>query len=299
MRKFIFLFCAFSFFVIHSCDDGEVIDIELDFEDTFEACGESDLVLYKTKEDPSESLSILITNITLSELLEVGDDNTLELSESGTLFYRTYSDSDLPNDLFCSDVPPKVDIVIDEQDAVNIEINTTLVEDDNDGILAALEDINGNGNLEDDDTDGDGLPNYIDADDDGDNILTINENPDPDEDDIITDAQDTDGDGTPDYLDADDDGDGINTRDEENDSQDQNPANDITNSDVGPDYLNPEVSTLVAATAYRTHTILQTYLVTVNVTDISLSFLSQQNLDFGALQNGSLSDSRQAIPDFN
>ena len=116
---------------------------------------------------------------------------------------------------------------------VQLIINTVLTEDDNDGIPAALEDINGNGNLDDDDTDGDGIPNYIDVDDDGDNILTKDENPDPNGDGILDDAQDTDGDGIPDYLDNDDDGDGVLTRDEENQSQDQNPANDITNSDVG------------------------------------------------------------------
>ena len=56
------------------------------------------------------------------------------------------------------------------------------------------------------------------------NILTKNENPDPNGDNDLSDAQDTDGDGTPDYLDADDDGDGVLTRDEESILQNQNPA---------------------------------------------------------------------------
>ena len=49
-----------------------------------------------------------------------------------------------------------------------------------------------------DDTDGNGIPNYLDNDDDGDGVLTI------DEYDVNADgvADDSDGDGTPDYLDA-------------------------------------------------------------------------------------------------
>jgi hypothetical protein len=298
MRKLFFIIISVSLLSFYSCDDGDIITVELDFGETFLACGESDLVLYKTKEDPSESLSILISNYTLDAILAVGADNTFSVNKSATLYYRTYSDADLPSDLFCSDIPPNINITLDEDSSCTAEINTTLVEDDNDGILAALEDINGNGDLEDDDTDGDGLPNYIDADDDGDNILTTNENPDPNSDGSLVDSQDTDGDSIPDYLDADDDGDGVLTRDEENDSQDKNPANDITNSEVGADYLNADVATTIAATAYREHTIIQTYTVAVNVTGISLSFLSQEELDFGVLSNSALSDSRKVTPTF-
>ncbi|WP_036153262.1 FKBP-type peptidyl-prolyl cis-trans isomerase [Maribacter forsetii] len=79
---------------------------------------------------------------------------------------------------------------------------------DGDGIPSILEDINGNGNLTDDNTDEDlegftvFLANFNDTDDDGDGILTIDE--------IELDADgnfvgflDTDGDGTPDHLDND------------------------------------------------------------------------------------------------
>lgn len=80
---------------------------------------------------------------------------------------------------------------------------------DSDGLLSYLEDLNGDGeftvnyiNLKDttdDDTDGDGTPNYLDADDDNDGILTINE-------DINNDGDptndDSNGNGIPNYLDA-------------------------------------------------------------------------------------------------
>ena len=42
---------------------------------------------------------------------------------------------------------------------------------DGDGVPDFAEDINGNGDLTDDDTDGDGTPDYLDTDDDGDNVL--------------------------------------------------------------------------------------------------------------------------------
>ena len=71
---------------------------------------------------------------------------------------------------------------------------------DEDSVPTSEEDIDGNHHFTDDidDTDGDGIPNYLDNDDDGDGVLTI------DEYDVNVDgvADDSDGDGTPDYLDA-------------------------------------------------------------------------------------------------
>ncbi|WP_196885307.1 T9SS type A sorting domain-containing protein [Aureivirga sp. CE67] len=71
-------------------------------------------------------------------------------------------------------------------------------DDDNDGVVSSTEDLNGNGILTDDDTDGDGIPNYLDTDDDNDGVLTVdedtNENGDPTDD-------DDDNDEIPNYLD--------------------------------------------------------------------------------------------------
>lgn len=311
MRKLIFVFFALIFIPLNSCDDGDVIDFELDFEDTFEVCsalnssGNNALVFYKTKEDPSESISVQVNNIELEDIFEVDDDNLYErsftISSSAPLNYRTYSNTTLPNDLFCSVIPSsEVNIKEDDESTSGtITISTVLVEDDNDDIPADLEDINGNGDLEDDDTDGDGLPNYLDADDDGDNVLTKDENPDPDENGDLSDAQDTDGDGTPDYLDTDDDGDGIDTRDEENDSTDQNPANDITSDGIA-DYLNVNVANLGGpeATAYREHTITETYTISLVLSNFDLSLLSIDVYDFGTLSDGSTSTTRTETPDF-
>lgn len=301
---FFILFCA-SFLSFYTCDDGDVITVDLEFDETFQACGTNGLVFYKTKNSPSESLSIFIASITLADILEVGDNNIYEedfaLSATNTFNYRTYSNATLPTTgLFCSVVPiSSVNITRDiESTSGNVNIRTVLTEDDNDGIPAALEDINKNGDLEDDDTDGDGIPNYLDEDDDGDNVLTKNEKPNPNSDGDLSDAQDTDGDGIPDYLDTDDDGDGVLTRNEENQSANQSPADDISLNGIA-DYLNPAISTNVPATAYRTHIIYQTYVVTLTVTNFSLEVISLDQLDFGILTNSALSTTRNETPDFN
>ncbi|MFC4721836.1 hypothetical protein ACFO5O_05865 [Geojedonia litorea] len=303
MRKILYILC-FSLTCL-TCDDGDIIVVELDFDDTFKACGE--LVFYKTKTDPSESLSIQAQGLTVDDILAVGSNNTLTLTRTvnGTtnrITYRTYGTEPDTSNLFCNDVPPaNIDIKSSsESTSGTITITTLLTEDDNDGIPAALEDINGNGDLTDDDTDGDGIPNYLDQDDDGDNVPTSAEKVNYTAANGLSNAQDSDGDGIPDYLDDDDDNDGIKTRDEENISQDLNPVNDISDPNVGPDYLNPAVSTSRAATAYRTHTVFQTYQVAILIQNVAFPNISITTLDFGTLNDSSItSKSRTATPIFN
>lgn len=71
-------------------------------------------------------------------------------------------------------------------------------DDDNDLVPNWKEDLNGDGEILDDDTDGDKIPNFADTDDDGDGILTrdedINGDGDPTND-------DSNGNGIPNYLD--------------------------------------------------------------------------------------------------
>ncbi|MCX7548886.1 hypothetical protein OS188_13090 [Xanthomarina sp. F1114] len=50
-----------------------------------------------------------------------------------------------------------------------------LFDHDMDGVFSYLEDINGNGDNFDDDSDGDGIPDFVDVDDDGDGVLTKDE----------------------------------------------------------------------------------------------------------------------------
>jgi len=298
MKKIIILFCSCLF--LTTCDDGDIITVELDFGDTFEICG--DLVFFKTKDDPSESLSVQITSPSLSieDIINATSPIIRTINGSSNTFnYRTYNAS--ADNFFCNDIPPSdVEITQDYESLSGIvNIVTVLTEDDNDGIPAELEDINGNGDLDDDDTDGDTIPNYLDDDDDGDNVRTVTENPEYSQSEGLANAQDTDGDTIPDYLDNDDDGDNVLTRDEENNSQDENPTNDVTNNEVGADYLNAEIATTVPATAYREHKITQTYEVSMFVENIDLEIIAQDVFDFGTLSDSATSSTREVTPDFN
>lgn len=299
MRQLLYLFIIGL--LVFSCDDGDVFEVTLEFSDTFETCGE--LVFYKTKDSPPESLSIFLDGKTLEDVLAVDenniftDDYSFDLA-ANSFNYRTYANTIDGDDIFCNAVPPSnLEITSDAESSGGEAIVTTiLVEDDNDGIPAEFEDLNGNGDYEDDDTDGDGIPNYIDVDDDGDNVLTTAENPEYTDADGLANAQDTDADGIPDYLDNDDDGDGVLTRDEENVSQDNNPLNDVLDPNIGADYLNPDVSTTVTATSYRAHTIQQEFTISIFVQNISLPNLTQDTLDFGQLVR---TNTRPGEPIFN
>ena len=327
-RFVLFLLCAFL--VCFSCSDGDVIEFEFDFDEDFEACEDNNnLILYNTKEDPSESISVQYALSTLSledifEGIEPFAQDTLE-NNNVTFLYRTYNRPDLPSSLFCTSIPPaNLNIAVDQDSPCRTEIIRLLIEDDNDGVPSELESTSGlldplgdedsdgvlnylddnpnDPNIGDDntaietdfDTDGDGLPNFLDEDDDGDNVLTSNEIGD------LTDLQDSDEDGTPDYLDNDDDGDGVLTRDEENDTQDQNPLNDITNSDIGPDFLNSNVNTAIPASAYRQHNISQTRTIRLLVFEIDIDFLSQAEFNFGTLKTSTsgINSNRTVTPDF-
>ncbi len=79
--------------------------------------------------------------------------------------------------------------------------DSQVLDHDNDSVPSYMEDPNGNKNLLDDDTDGDGIVNYQDTDDDNDGRPTKFEVI-VEEDGSVT-FPDSDGDGTPDYLDKD------------------------------------------------------------------------------------------------
>ncbi len=131
----------------------------------------------------------------------------------GTVSYENYGIGAIfiPAALAYFDESPNADVptyspLIFKVDAFAYEPDSDL---DGDGIPSILEDLNGNGFLNDDNTNEEAeadvrtyVANYLDPDDDGDGILTIDE--------IELDADgnfvgflDTDGDGTPDHLDND------------------------------------------------------------------------------------------------
>jgi len=218
MRKLFLV--VFPVLILTSCSDGDVIEIALEFDKELSLCGDANsdnYVIFDTKSDPNESLTLLFPTGTTNNLIfnPVISPHITTFTINGNSIrfnYRTYDGN--PLELICQEIPSSTVNIIDDFNASSgiVTATSTFVDDDNDGVPTLLEDINGNGNLEDDDTDGDGIPNYKDADDDGDNVLTKRENPDLNDDGNVDDAQDTDGDTIPDYLDDDDDGDGVITR---------------------------------------------------------------------------------------
>lgn len=256
MKK-IFLILFTIFFT--SCDDGDFTVEILDFDDAdIKLCG--DYVFYKLTNENTEALLIQITSKN-EELLKTVDTVEYALNGNNKIFYRIF-DGD-SKDYFCNEVQPVNPKVIEEWEAVSgtIEIATVLVEDDNDGVPPEEEDRNNDGNLENDDTDGDGIPDYKDIDDDGDNIPTILEgynSEDP------TASLNSDSDNLPNYLDDDDDDDGTPTREEDEDG-DKDPTNDIENGFENPSYLEPTVSTSYSDPGNRTHIIQLNYINTIRI----------------------------------
>ncbi len=267
----IILLIAFLITIL-SCNDGDVFVSELHFPETLQYCeGNTDLIVYSIKESPYESLSIKlpISDKDNFTTLSATDPTTL-LSATNTFNYRSYSGN--PSAIFCNSLPPSSPTILSNYTATSgtVTFTTSLIEDDNDGIPANLEDINNDGDLTNDDTDNDGVPNYLDSDDDGDNVPTANEKPDPNGDGDISDAQDTDGDSTPDYLDTDDDNDGTITRYEDT-NNDNDPTTDITDPVIGHDYLNDQVTTQTINDIYKDHTKTQNYTCKITIQETVLT----------------------------
>ena len=236
IRRFYILFCLV--FLV-ACDDGDILTVQLDFDQELELCDnfEDSYIILDTKDDPSEALILIIPkNATTEEYFTNStprselDSNSVTYSfpinpSSGVrLIYRTYNRNISINDI-CAILPPDDLYVIDEYpaDSGTVNVTFTFIDDDNDGIPSEFE--YGPGGIDNPkDTDGDGIPDYLDQDDDNDNVLTRFElNDDDEDDDPFTNPLDTDGDGTPDYLDDDDDGDEILTRLEDMSEDGQNP----------------------------------------------------------------------------
>jgi hypothetical protein len=299
MRYTFFALLSFCLF-LQSCNDGDVIIVEIVFDQELSLCNEDDVanledlvnyIIYDTKNDPFESLTLLFPGSSANDIIFNPVNNPHEgsfnINESSIRFnYRTY-DGDMSN-FICDDIPPSEINIIEDHEATSGKVNyvSTFVDDDNDGIASELEDINDNGDLEDDDTDGDGIPNYKDSDDDGDNVKTKDENPDPNGDGILDDAQNTDsdsGDSVPDYLDTDDDGDGVITR-YEDENLDTNPKNDISINALAR-YLDVDVADEFVQDELRANAYIRTVTVEFTITDTDLGILNTDLIELGTYIN--------------
>lgn len=299
MRYFIIL--LFPIICLTSCNDGDILEVALEFDKTLEFCDQSSTtyLVYDIKQNPNESLSLLFPRNTNNALIFAPTENNYEseLTINGSTVrfnYRTYNGN--PSNLLCQLVPDPATTIINDYESPSGRVitKTTFIDDDEDGIPTSVEDLDldldGNPETNPTDSDGDGIPDYKDEDDDNDNILTKFENPNYTEDDGLSMAQNSDGDTLPDYLDADDDGDGILTRYEDEDAN-LNPRDDFDEATVTPNiparYLDPEANTSyqtdidVLEVQFVPNKFRRSYTVDFKLIQIDLQILSTDEIDLG------------------
>ncbi|WP_370392416.1 hypothetical protein [uncultured Winogradskyella sp.] len=252
MMKRLLGICALL--VLCACDDGDIITVNLDFDKELNRCDNNaeSYYVFDLRDDPSESIGVIFPRNADNALLfqnPTPPNEPVIIPINGTtarFIYRTYNRS-VDNQELCGLIQASDLVILEDYEAEtgSIEVTVTVEDDDQDGVPTIFEgrgepDENGNyPNAQD--TDGDGIPDYLDRDDDGDNVPTRDELNDDDTDtDPNTNPLDTDGDGTPDYLDPDDDGDGVNTISEDEDGN-QDPRDDVNPNAENPNlafYLN-------------------------------------------------------------
>jgi len=294
MRKLFFIFIIFS--LLFSCNDGEIIVTDLNFETSnLNNCGgPGAYIFYNINNSLSaESISLILET---SDILFF-ESGTVEYVLNGNTYvvdYRKY-DGDITDSYFCSNIPPtSPGVSIEYLGASGIALLTTIVtRDDEDGIEEDPE-----SNL---DTDNDGLLNYFDNDDDGDNVPTVNElgagflsgdNEFP---------LDTDNDGIFDYLDIDDDGDTILTRYEDANG-DLDPTNDFTGTSDDPDYLTAAITNSNAIDQYRIHSYQITSDIELVINNLVLvngsEEITKETMILGN-KSGVIDGTISVTPDFN
>jgi hypothetical protein len=292
-RHFYFLFCLV--FIV-ACDDGDILTVDLVFDQELERCDdfEDSYLVFDTRDNPDEALILIFPRDEVNDALftsatPVDSPSELVINETTIRFiYRTYNRSVNTEDM-CAIIPPgNLSIVEDyEAETGTVDVTVTIEDDDNDGIPSIDEgrDPNGDGDFSDaQDSDLDGIPDYLDEDDDNDNVKTKNEDDDNDDDDNpYTDARDTDNDGIPDYLDTDDDGDGVLTRFED-ENGDLNPINDtvLENNVLIAHFLN-NMETMDYGDPGLTDDNEYTRTVTTHflVKDIDIDILRASEIDLG------------------
>ncbi|MFI1771489.1 hypothetical protein [Thalassobellus citreus] len=293
MRKLFYILLPLSLLTLYTCDDGDIITVEFDFDKTLELCREDNIdnfvtkdnyVLSDVRKDPYESLILLFPYSTANEAIfnptEANTETELIVNNSSVIFnYRTY-DGD-PSDLICQDIPGSGTNILSDYSAAagaRVSFLSTFTDDDDDGVLTIDEDINQDGDPTNDDTDEDGIPDYIDEDDDNDNVKTSIELGN------IDDPLDTDEDGVLNYLDSDDDGDDIPTINEDENGN-SNLRDDfditITGSEQIPRYLLKEAKDSFPAGKSLSNSYERTYTVSIKLLDFDLVTIQSDSLDFG------------------
>ncbi len=274
-----------------ACDDGDIIVTNFDFENSaLQFCDGTDRnVIYAINDnDVFESLSLEFSSnqFTTDESGNIIPPEqevvSFPLTGSNRMTYRIYDGSITAGNssYFCSVVPPSEPRVIEEWisgTGATVFVTTGFTDesanedpdsDDLDNIDEGW--VFGGPYL---DTDGDGIPNYLDRDDDGDNVPTdlellnaandpVNENG----------FRDTDEDGIPNYLDDDDDNDGVLTRFEVSEDDLDNPVVFTTAEGIS-NYLNDQQTQEIIHDEFIIHNINRNYGYRIDIEN--LKFIKQ------------------------
>ncbi|GAA4327034.1 hypothetical protein GCM10023115_56850 [Pontixanthobacter gangjinensis] len=285
------LFGIFSLSLLASCDDGDIIVTDFDFDESrIEFCdGPNKNVFYAINNDGVfESISLEYRNNELpiddeGNLVPpdpIDEENIINLDDQNNrIVYRLYN-GEIPtgsNSYFCSVVPPSQPRVVEEwvsgsgafaRITAGYTDETGDVDADGDGIDNIDEGWDPDG-LNHQDTDSDGIPDYLDEDDDGDNVLTSVETSSSIP---LNDAgvRDTDEDGILNYLDSDDDNDGVPTRLEVDPEDPLEPTLQVS-TELGPDYLNPEQMPRFEHDQYKENVITRTFGFRILIEELQLT----------------------------
>lgn len=325
MHKYFFLFLFFSF-IFYSCDDGNIITTTFDFDDETDLslCSEDDLnVLYFIDSETNEAISFEFSLDDFDGTF-LGDNNVeleeieIEIDATNKVTYRRLNSGTSGSDYYCQQIPPSSPQVIEEFISTTGGTATLQIriqeQDDDDGVPAELEDINNNGNLFDDDSDGDGIPDFLDTDDDNDNVLTrieadfeVDENDNPIPGEYVNTDEDFENENDlpnlPNYLDNDDDADGVLTINEDLNVciDPENPLlnpNDDTNADGLPNYLNPDATDSEIVNVVKSNKVTRVFLTLVVFNDITFEKEnSEESLSFTSFIMGRYENSvEQSLP---
>lgn len=306
--------CFIGIVSLLACNDGDIIVSNFDYNaDTqLQLCRVNTInVMHNVNSETNEAISFEfeLSNFTgRFQGLCPPEPIQIQLNATNKITYRRLSENTEGQNYFCQQIPPFSPTVIEEFTSLNGGFAELFffatAQDDNDGVPALEEDLNGDGNLFNDDSDGDGIPNFLDTDDDNDNVPTQteivnNENP--------NEYPDFDEDGIPDYLDEDDDNDGVISRYEDLNAYDElddngnpilNPRTAINEEGI-PHYLNPNVAEQLVIDLYRPNLISRTFNVRVVLNDVSLvSNDGEQTITLSSLTLGSftVSSSNEVLP---
>lgn len=130
MRKSFFILLA-SVFLITSCNDGDIITVDLVFNKTLALCGDENsdnYVIYTLKDEADESLTLQFpvneTNNLIFNPVDNPHTGSFNIDNSSVKFnYRTYNGD--PLELICNDLPSSSVNIIKDYEAQTGTVNYT------------------------------------------------------------------------------------------------------------------------------------------------------------------------------